>query len=65
MTSYVACSCNSNIRGKTREDIKGVSGNGIGELGDDSKTVPSIRDLIGGCINGWGGVRKSRGRVRM
>jgi hypothetical protein len=50
--------------GKAREDIKGVSRNGVRELENNGKTVLSIRDLVEGCINGWGGVRKSRGRVR-
>jgi hypothetical protein len=52
------------LRGKIGEDIKRVSGDGIGELGDYSDTVPGIRSLIGRRINRWGGMRKSRGRVR-
>jgi hypothetical protein len=48
-----------------REDIKRVSRNGIGEVRDDSKAVPGLRDFIEGYINGWRGVRKSRGSVRI
>jgi hypothetical protein len=47
-----------------RKDIKGISGNGIGEVGDDGNAVLSIRGLVGGCVNRQGGERKSRGRVR-
>jgi len=48
-----------------REDIKRVSGNSIREVRDDSNAVPCIGSLVGGCINGQRGVRKSRGRFRM
>ena len=48
-----------------REDIKGVSGNGVREVRDNGNTVPGVGGFVGRCINGWGGVRKSRGRVRM
>ena len=41
-----------------------MSGNSIGEVRDDSKAVPGFRDFVGGYINGWRGVRKSRGSVR-
>jgi hypothetical protein len=41
-----------------------VSGNGIGEVGDDGKAILSIGSFVGGCINRWGGVKKGRGRVR-
>ena len=41
-----------------------MSGNGIGEVRDDGKAVPGIRDFVGGYINGQRGVRKSRGSVR-
>jgi hypothetical protein len=51
--------------GNTRKDIKGVSGNDIGEVRDYSNTVPGIGGLIGRGVNGRGRVRKSRGRVRM
>jgi len=52
------------FRGNTRKDIKGVSGNGIGEVRDYGNAVPGIGGLIGRGVNGWGRVRKSRGRVR-
>jgi hypothetical protein len=47
-----------------REDIKRVSRNSIGEVRDNSKAIPGIRGFVGGCINGWGSVRKSGGRIR-
>jgi hypothetical protein len=53
------------FRGNARKDIKGMSGDNVREVRDYSNAVPSIRSLIGGCVNGWGGKRKSRGRVRM
>ena len=46
------------------EDIKGVSRNGVREVRDDGNTVPSIGGFIGRCVNRWGGMRKSRGRIR-
>ena len=42
-----------------------MSRNSIGEVRDDSNAIPGIRCLVGGCINGWEGVRKSRGGIRM
>ena len=50
--------------GNVGEDIKGVSGNNIGEVRDYGNAVPGIGSLIGRCVNGQGGMRKSRGRVR-
>jgi hypothetical protein len=50
--------------GNTGEDIKRVSGNNVGEVGDYGNAVPGVRSLVGGCVNGRGRVRKSRGRVR-
>jgi len=50
--------------GNMGEDIKGVSGNNIGEVRDYGNAVPGIRSLIGRCVNGWCSMRKSRGRVR-
>jgi hypothetical protein len=47
-----------------REDIKGVSRNSIREVRDDGEAVPDIGSLIEGCISRWGGMRKSRGRIR-
>jgi hypothetical protein len=48
-----------------RENIKGVSGNNVGEARDDSNTVPGIGGFIRRCVSRWSSVRKSRGRVRM
>ena len=47
------------------EDIKQMSGDGIREVRDDGKAVPCIGNFIGGCMDRWGGLRKSKGRVRM
>jgi hypothetical protein len=52
------------FRGNAMEDIKGVSGDDVGEVRDHSDAVPGIRSLIGRGVNGQGRVRKSRGRVR-
>jgi hypothetical protein len=52
------------FRGNARKDIKRVSRNGIGEVRDYGNAVPGIGGLIGRGVNGWGSVRKSRGRVR-
>ena len=41
-----------------------MSRNSIREVRDDSKAVPGLRDFIEEYINGWRGVRKSRGSVR-
>ena len=40
-----------------------MSGNGIREFRDNGNTVSGIRSLVGRCVNGWGGVRKSRSTV--
>jgi hypothetical protein len=53
------------FRGNVGKDIKGVSGNGIGEVRDDSNAVPGIRGLIGRHVVRRSSGRKSRGRVRM
>jgi hypothetical protein len=45
---------------EVREDVKRMSGNSVGEVGDNGEAVPSIRSFVRGCE----GVRKSRGRVR-
>jgi hypothetical protein len=50
--------------GNAREDIKGVSGDDVGELRDHGDAVPGIGSLVGRGVNGRGRVRKSRGRVR-
>jgi hypothetical protein len=52
------------FRGNAGEDIKRMSRNGIGKVRDDGDAVPSIRSLIRGHVSRWGGVRKSRGRIR-
>ena len=52
------------FRGHAGEDIKGVSGNNVGEVRDYSNAVPGIRSLVGRCVNGRCGMRKSRGRFR-
>jgi len=51
--------------GNVGKDIKGVSGDNVGEVRDYGNAVPGIGGLIGRGVNGWGRVRKSRGRVRM
>ena len=50
--------------GNARQDIKGVSGDDVGEVRDHSDAVPSIGSFVGRGINGRSRVRKSRGRVR-
>jgi hypothetical protein len=50
--------------GNAREDIKGVSGDNVGEVRDYSNAVPGIGGLVGRGVIGRGRVRKSRGRVR-
>jgi hypothetical protein len=52
------------FRGNARKDIKGMSGNNVREVGDYSNAVPGIGSLVGRSINGWCGMRKSRGSVR-
>jgi hypothetical protein len=41
-----------------------MSGDNVREVRDYSNAVPSIGSLVGRGVNGWGGMRKSRGRVR-
>ena len=53
------------LGGNVRKDIKRMSRNNVGEVRDYSNAVSGIGSLIGGCINGRGGMRKSRGRFRM
>jgi len=52
------------FRGNTGENIKGMSGDNVREVRDHGNAVPGIGSLIGRGVNGWGRVRKSRGRVR-
>jgi len=50
--------------GNTRKDIKGMSRDNVREVRDHGNAVPGIGSLVGRGVNGWGRVRKSRGRVR-
>jgi hypothetical protein len=52
------------FRGKAREDIKRMSRNSVRKVRDDSNSILYIGDLIRGCVNQWGNVRKIGGRVR-
>ena len=52
------------FRSNAGKDIKGMSRDDIREVRDHCDAILSIRSIIGGCINGWGSVRKSRGRFR-
>jgi hypothetical protein len=52
------------FRGNAGEDVKGMSGDNVREVRDYSNAVPGIRSLVGRGVNGWGRMRKSRGRVR-
>jgi hypothetical protein len=52
------------LGGNAGEDIKGMSGDNVREVRDYGNAVPGIGSLIGRGVNGWGRVRKSRGRVR-
>jgi hypothetical protein len=53
------------FRGDTRKDIKRVGGDDVREVRDHSNAVPGIRSLVTRGVNRRGGMRKSRGRVRM
>ena len=56
---------NSNrFRGNVGKDIKGMSGDKVRKVRDYGNAVPGIGSLIRGSVNGRGGMRKSRGRVR-
>jgi len=50
--------------GNARKDIKRMGGNDVGEVRDHSNAVPGIGGFVGRSVNGRGGMRKSRGRVR-
>ena len=50
--------------GNMGKDIKGMSRDNVREVRDYGNAVPGIGSLVRRCINGWGRVRKSRGRVR-
>jgi hypothetical protein len=51
--------------GNAGEDIKGMGGDDVREVGDYGNAVPGIRSLIGRGTDGQGRLRKSRGRFRM
>jgi hypothetical protein len=51
--------------GNAGENVKRVGGNSVREIGDYGNAVPGIRSLVRRCVRRRGGVRKSRGRVRM
>jgi hypothetical protein len=50
--------------GNTGKDIKRMGRDNIREVRDYGNAVPGIGSLIGRGVDGWGRVRKSRGRVR-
>jgi hypothetical protein len=50
--------------GNAGKDIKGMGGDNVREVRDYGNAVPGIGSLIGRGVDGWGRVRKSRGRVR-
>jgi hypothetical protein len=50
--------------GYAGKDIKRMGRDNVREVRDYSNAVPDIRSLVGRCVNGWGGKRKSRGRFR-
>jgi hypothetical protein len=50
--------------GDTGKDIKRMSGDDVREVRDYSNAVSGIGGFIGRGVNGWCGIRKSRGRVR-
>jgi hypothetical protein len=52
------------FRGNTGKDIKGMGGDNVREVRDYSNAVPGIGSLLRRGVNGWSGMRKSRGRVR-
>jgi hypothetical protein len=53
------------FRGNTGKDIKGMGRDDIREVRDYSNAVPGIGSLVRRGVNGWSGMRKSRGRIRM
>ena len=52
------------FRGNARKDIKGMGRDDVREVRDHGNAVLGIGGLIGRGVNGWGSMRKSRGRVR-
>jgi hypothetical protein len=53
------------FRSNAREDIKGMSGNGVGKVRDHGNAVLTVGSLVGRGVNRWCSMRKSRGRVKM
>ena len=52
------------LGGNVGENVKRMSRNNVREVRDYSNAVPSIGGFVGRGVNGRGGMRKSRGRVR-
>ena len=52
------------FKGDAWKDVKGMSRDNVREVRDYSNAVPGVRSLISRGVNGWGRMRKSRGRVR-
>ena len=52
------------FRGNAGKDIKRMSGDNVREVRDYGNAVPDIGGFVGRGVNGWSGMRKSRGRVR-
>jgi hypothetical protein len=52
------------FRGNAWKDIQRMSQDDVREVGDYSNAVPGVRSLVSRGVNGWGRMRKSRGRVR-
>jgi hypothetical protein len=52
------------FRGNAWKDIKRMGRDNVREVRDHSNAVPGIRSLVTRGVNGWGRMRKSRGRVR-
>jgi hypothetical protein len=52
------------FRGNAWKDIKRMSRDDVREVRDYSNAVPGVRSLVSRGVNGWGRMRKSRGRVR-
>jgi hypothetical protein len=52
------------FRGNAGKDIKRMSGDNVREVRDHGNAVSGVGSLVGRGVNGWCGMRKSRGRVR-
>ena len=52
------------LRGNAWKDIQRMSWDDVREVRDYSNIVPGVRSLVSRGVNGWGRMRKSRGRVR-